>query len=209
MIESIRESVSGQSNSSHLNQIPLPAEPHLSRLSQVPKPAEPHLSRLSQPIRLATNHLSQPIPAPSQPNFVPSPYRANMGRLSQPVYPSQQVAGYDDPSMEIAALRQMVTRLEQQVLSLAEKAGNDIRHLSDARISQQEGKSDVWPWVVGIGLGGAVVYWLFFAPSPAPVTPGDRMGHSQSRSAGVPRVMDRIGNKVVDNILGKALKLVL
>ncbi len=117
--------------------------------------------------------------APSQPMYAPSPYRALPGRLSQPAEPSQ-IVGYDDPSMEIAALKQTVTRLEQAILVMSEKSGNDIRHLSSARLAQQadEERYSWVPWALGFGVAAVIVYGLVSASGDTsePSQPGEAMG---------------------------------
>lgn len=172
----------------------------VDRIRAAAAPVQPVISQMS-----GSHNAAQPAPgaARSQPTWAPLPFRAGMlgVKVSQPKL---------DQSLEIAALKQEVFRLRDAVRELGEVAANDIRHLSEAQAQAQAtaAPSNPLPWIIGIGLAAIVTFALISDSTDA--DQGVVMGSRESKDNGgmLSKLGQRIGSRVIDKALGKALSVV-
>lgn len=202
-VQQIRDSVLGNVDLSRLSGIPNTAEPNLSQPSQLS--GSQQAARASQPAALSQLILqSKPMePIASQPNY------------------SSQPTG--DPWKQVAALKQEVVELRQAVVELAEIAGNDIHHLSQAR-QQDEDAASPWGWILGgVVVVGLAVYAATQEDDPEEVQDAPyrvrgpkgkwMAGHASqkpvTRSSGaLPKLADRFLGKLADGLVGRGIKAV-
>lgn len=109
-------------------------------------------------------------------------------------------------AQENAALRRRIVELEADQLELLEIATNDLPHLAQAAEQQEQRGASPLPWILGLGLAGVTLVWLFSSGDDDDAGEGRPfMGGSRSRRPSIGGLVDKIGSRVVDKVLGKAL----
>lgn len=151
-----------------------------------------------------SQHAAQPLAQRLMSRWEPA-----IGRVvATPERPASQPLARLGLEDENARLKRRIGELEADQKELLEIVVNDLPHLAQAAEQRDQGQSSALSWIVGIGLAGVTIFWLFSSSDDDEVERKPFMGGARSSGHSLGRIVNKVGSRVVDKVLGKALGLV-